>query len=118
MRDVDAAALGGWLSACVEAVEPLVDSSMTVREVLAVGVMMGCEAGLARVSERSGPVLAVNGRFDGSDDGFHRGYAAGAGLILDDVDALLAQSRSLLSDNRVWSRLRHPAGSSVDGRTR
>lgn len=70
------------------------DASMTVREVMAVAYLIGRHDAL-RV--------------------FNRGYEAGAGMVSDEIDALMRDVEALSGDDAVSSMLRHPSVSGGDG---
>lgn len=70
-----------------------VDASMTVREVMAVAYLIGRHDAL-RV--------------------FNRGYEAGAGMVSDEIDALMRDVEALSGDDAVFSMLRHPSVSGGD----
>lgn len=70
-----------------------VDASMTVREVT-----------VNRRLIHGGP----------SDCVFNRGYEAGAGMVSDEIDALMRDVEALSGDDAVFSMLRHPSVSGGD----
>lgn len=75
-----------------------VDASMTVREVMAVAYLIG------RHDAHGGP----------SDCVFNRGYEAGAGMVSDEIDALMRDVEALSGDDAAFSMLRHPSVSGGD----
>ena len=46
---------------------------------------------------------------------FNRGYEAGAGMVSDEIDALMRDVEALSGDDAVFSMLRHPSVSGGDG---
>lgn len=69
-----------------------VDASMTVREVMAVAYLIGRHDALRDVRNASSPARTVNRRLihgGPSDCVFNRGYEAGAGMVSDEIDALM-----------------------------
>lgn len=91
-----------------------VDASMTVREVMAVAYLIGRRDALRDVRNASSPARTVN-RGGPSDCVFNRGYEAGAGMVSDEIDALMRDVESLSGDDAVFSMLRHPSVSGGDG---
>ena len=88
-----------------------VDASMTVREVMAVAYLIGRHDALRDVRNASSPARTVNrGLIHGgpSDCVFNRGYEAGAGMVSDEIDALMrdveALSGSLADVRAAWAR--------------
>ena len=49
-----------------------------------------------------------------SDCVFNRGYEAGAGMVSDEIDALMRDVEALSGDDAVFSMLRHPSVSGGD----
>lgn len=95
-----------------------VDASMTVREVMAVAYLIGRRDALRDVRNASSPARTVNrGLIHGgpSDCVFNRGYEAGAGMVSDEIDALMRDVEALSGDDAVFSMLRHPSVSGVMG---
>lgn len=89
-----------------------VDASMTVREVMAVAYLIGRHDALRDVRNASSPARTVNRRLihgGPSDCVFNRGYEAGAGMVSDEIDALMRDVESLSGDDAVFSMLRHPS---------
>ena len=102
-----------------------VDASMTVREVMAVAYLIGRRGALRDVRNASssapagdaGTARTVNrGLIHGgpSDCVFNRGYEAGAGMVSDEIDALMRDVEALSGDDAVFSMLRHPSVSGGD----
>lgn len=89
-----------------------VDASMTVREVMAVAYLIGRRDALRDVRNASSPARMIHG--DPSDCVFNRGYEAGAGMVSDEIDALMRDVESLSGDDAVFSMLRHPSVSGGD----
>lgn len=88
-----------------------VDASMTVREVMAVAYLIGRRDALRDVRNASSPARTVNRRLihgGPSDCVFNRGYEAGAGMVSDEIDALMRDVEALSGDDAVFSMLRHP----------
>ncbi|MDU4063742.1 MAG: hypothetical protein E7H70_03630 [Bifidobacterium breve] len=86
-----------------------VDASMTVREVMAVAYLIGRRDALRDVRNASSPARTVNrGLIHGgpSDCVFNRGYEAGAGMVSDEIDALMRDVEALSGDDAVFSMLR------------
>lgn len=81
-----------------------VDASMTVREVMAVAYLIGRHDALRDVRNAS----------ISSDCVFNRGYEAGAGMVSDEIDALMRDVESLSGDDAAFSMLRHPSVSGGD----
>lgn len=82
-----------------------VDASMTVREII------------RDVRNASSPARTVNRRLihgGPSDCVFNRGYEAGAGMVSDEIDALMRDVEALSGDDAVFSMLRHPSVSGGD----
>lgn len=78
-----------------------VDASMTVREVMAVAYLIGRHDALRDVRNASSSARTVNrGLIHGgpSDCVFNRGYEAGAGMVSDEIDALMRDVESLSGD--------------------
>lgn len=76
-----------------------VDASMTVREVMAVAYLIGRHDALRDVRNASSPARTVNRRLihgGPSDCVFNRGYEAGAGMVSDEIDALMVELVILL----------------------
>lgn len=93
-----------------------VDASMTVREVMAVAYLIGRRDALRDVRNASSPARTVNRRLihgGPSDCVFNRGYEAGAGMVSDEIDALMRDVEALSGDDAVFSMLRHPSVSGV-----
>lgn len=89
-----------------------VDASMTVREVMAVAYLIGRRDALRDVRNASSPARTVNRRLihgGPSDCVFNRGYEAGAGMVSDEIDALMRDVEALSGDDAVFSMLRHPS---------
>ena len=89
-----------------------VDASMTVREVMAVAYLIGRHDALRDVRNASSPARTVNRRLihgGPSDCVFNRGYEAGAGMVSDEIDALMRDVEALSGDDAVFSMLRHPS---------
>ena len=84
-----------------------VDASMTVREVMAVAYLIGRHDALRDVRNASSPARTVNRRL------IH-GYEAGAGMVSDEIDALMRDVEALSGDDAVFSMLRHPSVSGGD----
>ena len=83
-----------------------VDASMTVRHDT-----------LRDVRNASSPARTVNRRLihgGPSDCVFNRGYEAGAGMVSDEIDALMRDVEALSGDDAVFSMLRHPSVSGGD----
>ena len=90
-----------------------VDASMTVREIMAVAYLIA----LRDVRNASSPARTVNRRLihgGPSDCVFNRGYEAGAGMVSDEIDALMRDVEALSGDDAVFSMLRHPSVSGGD----
>ena len=88
-----------------------VDASMTVREVMAVAYLIGRHDALRDVRNASSPARTVNRRLihgGPSDCVFNRGYEAGAGMVSDEIDALMRDVEALSGDDAAFSMLRHP----------
>ena len=86
-----------------------VDASMTVREVMAVAYLIGRHDALRDVRNASSPARTVNRRLihgGPSDCVFNRGYEAGAGMVSDEIDALMRDVEALSGDDAVFSMLR------------
>ena len=65
----------------------------------------------------SSPARTVNRRLihgGSSDCVFNRGYEAGAGMVSDEIDALMRDVEALSGDDAVFSMLRHPSVSGGD----
>jgi endoglucanase Acf2 len=45
---------------------------------------------------------------------FNRGYEAGAGMVSDEIDALMRDVEALSGDDAAFSMLRHPSVSGGD----
>lgn len=89
-----------------------VDASMTVREVMAVAYLIGRHDALRDVRNASSPARTVNRRLihgGPSDCVFNRGYEAGAGMVSDEIDALMRDVEALSGDDAAFSMLRHPS---------
>ena len=94
-----------------------VDASMTVREFMAVAYLIGRRDALRDVRNASSPARTVNRRLihgGPSDCVFNRGYEAGAGMVSDEIDALMRDVEALSGDDAVFSMLRHPSVSGGD----
>lgn len=81
-----------------------VDASMTVREVMAVAYLIGRHDALRDVRNASSPARTVNRRLihgGPSDCVFNRGYEAGAGMVSDEIDALMRDVEALSGDDSV-----------------
>lgn len=94
-----------------------VDASMTVREIMAVAYLIGRHDALRDVRNASSPARTVNRRLihgGPSDCVFNRGYEAGAGMVSDEIDALMRDVEALSGDDAVFSMLRHPSVSGGD----
>lgn len=94
-----------------------VDASMTVREVMAVAYLIGRHDALRDVRNASSPARTVNRRLihgGPSDCVFNRGYEAGAGMVSDEIDALIRDVEALSGDDAAFSMLRHPSVSGGD----
>lgn len=82
-----------------------VDASMTVREVMAVAYLIGRHDALRDVRNASSPARTVNRRLihgGPSDCVFNRGYEAGAGMVSDEIDALMRDVEALSGDDAVF----------------
>lgn len=82
-----------------------VDASMTVREVMAVAYLIGRHDALRDVRNASSPARTVNRRLihgGPSDCVFNRGYEAGAGMVSDEIDALMRDVEALSGDCCSW----------------
>ena len=75
-----------------------VDASMTVREVMAVAYLIGRRDALRDVRNASSPARTE----------------AGAGMVSDEIDALMRDVEALSGDDAVFSMLRHPSVSGGD----
>lgn len=101
-----------WLISRVDAVAVNVDASMTVNEVVAAAFVAGAREALDLVRSHAEPVLGVNDRLletEGTSVSFQHGYAAGAGLLLNDIDVLTDALTAMASSARLHSMLRHPS---------
>lgn len=101
-----------WLISRVDALAATVDASMTVNEVVAAAFLAGAREALGLVRSHAVPALGVNDRLledEGASVSFQHGYAAGAGLLLNDIDVLSGALRAMASDGRLHSMLRHPS---------
>ena len=81
-----------------------VDASMTVREIMAVAYLIGRRDALRDVRNASSPARTVNRRLihgGPSDCVFNRGYEAGAGMVSDEIDALMRDVEALSGDDSV-----------------
>lgn len=83
---------------------PSVDASMTVREIMAVAYLIGRHDALRDVRNASSPARTVNRRL----------IHGGAGMVSDEIDALMRDVEALSGDDAVFSMLRHPSVSGGD----
>ena len=82
-----------------------VDASMTVREVMAVAYLIGRHDALRDVRNASSPSRTLNRRLihgGPSDCVFNRGYEAGAGMVSDEIDALMRDVEAPSGDDEVF----------------
>lgn len=78
---------------------------------------IGRHDALRDVRNASSPARTVNRRLihgGPSDCVFNRGYEAGAGMVSDEIDALMRDMEALSGDDAVFSMLRHPSVSGGD----